>query len=143
MKPNQTVKSCHVVLLCVFAGLVLILAGCGRKAAPVPPGIPDLQPVRALSHEVVSDTVTLTWEEPDGSWKSKLAGYSVYRSAISVNEKECPGCPIRFQRVADLKSGKEEYSENLKKGYRYIYKVVAYSEFNTFSNDSKLIRFTH
>lgn len=134
----------QIALLIVSVSVVsVIISGCGRKAPPMPPGIPDLQAVTDINHTINGDAVTLTWTAPQGEGNDILEGYVVHRSVSPVEDEECPGCPIRFQKVADIKSGTESHTEVLKKGYRYIYKVVAYSEYNTFSRDSKLVKFTY
>ena len=123
--------------------LVFAFAGCGKKAPPIPPGAPELPPVSALAYTIQKDVVTLTWKAPEGKAAKDLAGYTVLRSTTSLDEKECPGCPILFERSATLGATATSYSETLVKGKRYIYKVTAFTSYKATSRDSTLIRFEY
>jgi hypothetical protein len=107
----------------------------------VPPGAPELPPVTALSHSILKDVVTLTWKAPAGKAAKDLAGFTVLRSMTSLDEKDCPGCPILFERIATLGPTVTTYSETLVKGKRYIYKVTGFTSYNSIGRDSDLVRF--
>lgn len=134
-------KVIRYILIILLSGIVL--TGCGRKAAPMPPGIPELPPVTQVDYKIDGGTLTLSWEPPKGQGSSILAGYIVSRSVVDAGGKECSGCPVMFERVAKLTAGNETYVEGLEKGNRYIYKVIAYSKHDSYSHDSKLVRFTY
>jgi len=121
--------------------LVLVIAACGKKGPPVPPGIRPIPAVRGFSHVLADDKVRLVWKKPSEWGASKLKGYVVHRSKTAVNGDNCDGCPIMFQRVAELNAGSEAYGELIEKGYDYIYKVVAISVYGSSSPDSTLIKF--
>jgi hypothetical protein len=115
--------------------LAVVLAGCGLKAAPVPPRPLKPPVVNDLSRQVDGSTLKLTWTIPthEGKIPAGLTGFSVYRAKIPLSEFECKDCPLRFRRVAavPIKRGLERpandimtYNEMLGNGYRYIYKVV-------------------
>lgn len=136
-------KKIAVSCLALLATGILMFAfsGCGKKGPPVPPGSQVLPPVNALTHTIQKDVLTLTWKAPDGKSAKDLAGYTVLRSMTSLDEKECPGCPILFERAATLGATATSYSETLVKGKRYIYKVTAFTSYKATSKDSTLIRF--
>ena len=129
----------HFIIASVF--MVLIFAACGKKGPPVPPGIQPLPAVRGFSHVVEGDNLRLVWTKPAEWGSSTLKGYVVHRSKTAVNSDNCDGCPILFQRVAELNAGSEAFSELIEKGYDYIYKVVAVSIYGSTSPDSPLIKF--
>ena len=101
--------------------------------------------------ELSDDFLTLTWTVPKGKKKvvSGFAGFLIYKSKKSITEEECKGCPVLFERVADIPIEDEEagdpvtFSETLEKGYRYIYKVTVYTKAGLFSNDSNYVQFTY
>jgi len=42
-----------------------------------------------------------------------------------IDEKDCEGCPVLFERVVELDKSINSYGELLKKGNRYIYNIFA------------------
>jgi hypothetical protein len=123
--------------------LMSAFSGCGRKGPPVAPGVPELLPVAGLSHEISDGMVRISWETAKGGSASILTGYIVHRSVVPVDEESCEGCPVLFQRVAELDKTVLSYSEMVEKGNRYIYKVVSVSKYGTISPDSTFIRFIY
>ncbi len=132
-----------IKLIMVVIALVFAFQSCGRKAPPIPPGAIVPPKVSGLSHAIEGDTLTLIWKAPQGKGANSVDGYDVMRSATSLDEKECPGCPIVFQRVARLGSSQTQFTDKLVTGKRYIYKVVAVTPYQVQGRDSKLIRFTY
>lgn len=130
---------------------IFIFASCGKKGPPRPPRELPPPAVRDLSMEQVDDFLTLTWTVPKGKKRivAGFAGFLVYRSQTPISEKECKGCPVLYTRVADIPIAGEApgdtmtFSETIKKGYRYIYKVTVYSKAGLFSGSSNLIEFTY
>ena len=110
-----------------------------------PPAVGD------LAMELSDDFLTLTWTVPRGKKRvvSGYAGFWVYQSKQAVSEEACKGCPILFARIADIPIGNEKpgdtmtFSETLKKGFRYIYKVTLYTKAGLFSGNSNLVEFTY
>jgi len=138
-------------ILIIFA---LFLSDCGRKAPPIPPRHPQPPAVNDLSAIMVRDKVMLTWTIPREKEKviSGLAGFIVHRSKKLLSSSDCKDCPALFKRIANipievkasryLKKGNMTYTETLKKGYRYIYKVTVYQEGAT-SSDSNYVYFIY
>jgi hypothetical protein len=96
-----------------------------------------------LAYSVQGDTVTLSWNAPKGEGEGYVDGYEVMKSTSSLDEEECKGCPIVFQRVAKLGEKERSFSEKLVIGKRYIYKVTPVTSYQVKGKDSKLIRFNY
>jgi hypothetical protein len=129
-------------VLAVFC-IMFVLVSCGKKGPPVPLWAPELPAVTDLSYTMTGDVVTLIWKAPVGPAAKDLSGFTVLRSMASLDEKDCPGCPVIFERVAKLGPHTTRFSEPLASGKRYIYKVVGFTSYNSISADSELIRFDY
>ena len=135
------------ILLCI----VVFPTGCGRKAAPVPPGQVRPPVVDDLSSSIDEDMLELAWTIPDekGKVASGLGGFIVYKSKTSLSKPVCKKCPVIFKRIADITIEEKDiykkitYRENLEKGYRYIYKVTVYTKTGASGKDSNYIEFDH
>jgi predicted small lipoprotein YifL len=145
-----------ILQLVILAAFVFYLSGCGRKAPPVAPRPAPPPAVNDLSRQMQEDTLKLTWTIPKHKKKihPDLQGFFVYRSQKPLSESECPNCPLKFKLVADIgietvkalekkKKGRMTYSETLRKGYRYIYKVVTYNDSGSRFGDSNLVTFNY
>jgi len=145
-----------ILRLSILAVFAFYLSGCGRKAPPVAPRPAPPPAVNDLSRQMQEDTLKLTWTIPKhkGKIHPDLEGFFVYRSRKPLSESECPDCPLQFKLVADLgqktvkasekkKKSRMTYSETLVKGYRYIYKVVAYNDSGLRFGDSNLVEFNY
>ena len=147
-------KTGRKILLQVLAMLAVsfLLVSCGKKAPPRPPGR-EVAPaaVGKLSKTISGDTLSLTWG-PIVSKAEDVAGFYVYRSKMRLRDSDCRTCPVLFKRVAvipylgqgsgDATLRPFEYRETLESGYRYIYKVAAYSQGGSTGKDSKTVDFT-
>jgi len=81
-------------------------------------------------------TLLLTWLVPE--WKTenngRLTGFYVYRSAEDMVAPLCEDCPRQFQKAAEINIGTKRagesvlYTEPVKKGFRYFYRVSGYTE---------------
>lgn len=145
-----------ILQLAILAAFAFYLSGCGRKAPPVAPRPAPPPAVNDLSRQMPADILELTWTIPKhkGKIHPDLEGFFVYRSQKPLSEAECQNCPLKFKLVADIgiktikalekkKKGHMTYSETLRKGYRYIYKVVAYSDSGSRFGDSNLVTFNY
>jgi len=145
-----------ILKLSILAAFAFYLSGCGRKAPPVAPRPAPPPAVNDLSRQMQEDTLKLNWTIPKhkGKIHPDLEGFFVYRSQKPLSESECPDCPLKFKLVADigekavkssakLTKGRMTYSETLVKGYRYIYKVVAYNDSGLRFGDSNLVIFNY
>ncbi|MEA3428276.1 MAG: hypothetical protein U9Q84_03435 [Thermodesulfobacteriota bacterium] len=144
-------------LITIFSILLcLIVFGCGRKAAPVPPGQVRPPAVDDLSSSIDGDMLKLAWAIPHENGphkKGKIAsepdGFIVYRSKTLLSEPVCKKCPVLFKRIADIPIEEKDvnkkitYEETLEKGYRYIYKVTVYTNTGASGKDSNYIEFDY
>ncbi|MDF1593347.1 MAG: hypothetical protein P1P89_17675 [Desulfobacterales bacterium] len=139
------------ILILLAVGFVWV--GCGKKAPPRPPG-PEEAPatVGRLSKTISVDTLSLTWD-PVTKKAAEPAGFYVFRSKVRLTDSACPTCPVFFERVAAIPYREKgsgdaaphpfEYRETLARGFRYIYKVAAYSNSGAIGKDSNTVEFTH
>jgi predicted small lipoprotein YifL len=141
----------QILIIVVFS---IFLSGCGKKAPPNPPRQEKPPIVDDLSHSLDGNKLQLTWTIPEVKEKVKsgLCGFYVFRFKKSVSEPDCKNCPKIFKRVVDIfpedmgNSGKDriiKYAEALEKGYRYIYKVVIYTNNGVMGKDSNMVDFTY
>ena len=141
----------HLILqLSILSIFVLFVSGCGKKAPPVPPRQKKSHAVNDLRANIDGGTLKLTWAIPreKGEIMPRLSDFIVYRSKMLHSDSDCKNCPVLFKRVADIpieakgseymKKGNSTYTETLKKGYRYIYKVIVYRKGVT-SSDSNYV----
>jgi len=136
------------ILILLAAGL--LMAGCGKKAPPRPPSRETAPAaVGNLGKTISGDILSLTWGPVAKKAAEDPAGFYVFRSKTRLTDSICPGCPILFRRVAVVPfregaaPGPFEYREILDSGYRYIYKVAAYSPSGLTGKDSGTIEFSH
>lgn len=134
-------KKYRYLIIAVFAAFLFF--GCGRKAPPFPPDVPELLPVKGISYTIDGGIVKIIWDKPKADNLAVVKSYAVHRSKTGIDEKNCEGCPVLFKRIAELNSDSTSYEELLEKGYKYIYKLVAISKYNTISPDSDFLRFTY
>lgn len=148
------VRCCHLKLL-VFDLLIMSLCfgflHCGIKGPPRLPRREDPPAVVDLSHRLENQLVVLTWSVPrkENRRQDDLAGFTVYRSKVTLSEAECNNCPIQFEAIGDVplieKDGSEQlkFSDTLEAGYRYIYLVRGYGKRQMISADSNLVKFVY
>lgn len=135
--------------LLLVVGLSFGSLSCGRKGPPKVPRREEPPAVIDLSHRIENHQVVLTWSVPrkENRRQDDLAGFSVYRSRVTLSEADCKNCPIQFKAIGDvplIKNGGPEqmqFSETLEAGYRYIYLVRGYGKHHMISADSNLVKF--
>jgi len=124
----------QVLLAAVLA--LLLAAGCGIKKPPQPPRRKSPPAVKDLSLRLQGDEVLLSWSlaPEDEHHRVPAAGFRVYRFREPLEQKACGQCPHEFFPVADLPAGSAplqtpavRFRQKLEPGFRYGYKVTAYS----------------
>lgn len=147
MKPKHLtinkIKSCIFFLLSftvVSTVFVLFNAGCGVKAPPLPPLKYTLKPPSNLRYLLSLDHVTLKWAHVHKKDEG-IRGFKIFRAKRDLSEDGCQGCPIKFHEVGSVSSHQFDYTEKIKKGFRYYYRVRAYSDDNDLSSNSNTIEF--
>jgi hypothetical protein len=129
-----------------------LMGGCGRKAPPEPPLGARPAKVKDLSFSLTDKTIKLSWTIPLGDGKKTLpiSGFLIYRSRQNSIEKECPNCPLRFVEVGDVPApaagsatASVIFTQPIEPGYRYVYKVVAYTDEGRKGRDSNRVDFEY
>lgn len=105
----------------MFVCLCFLVAACGVKAPPVAPAVEKPGIVQGLEHRVTGSELTLNWKPA----LEYIDRYVIYRYMESMSQEPCEGCPVIFERVADIPGSSVTYGESLEVGYRYVYKVLA------------------
>jgi hypothetical protein len=145
-----------VMVLAVITGISTsgLFAGCGKKAPPEPP-IGNRPPkVKNLSFSMTGNTIKLSWMVPavDSKKTPPVRGFLIYRSKQSSLEADCPNCPLRFVEVGDVPVPADAtggaaapvvFAQTIESGYRYVYKVVAYTDEGLTGKDSNQVDFIY
>lgn len=146
MKTNYLILN---ILTAFF--LILFLTDCGIKGPPVP--FEQKKPAAAddLDKEISGNRLKLFWTVPDQKKKNfeTISGFIVYRAKDKTDGSLCSNCPLNFKQVSDISLEQNRaiktltYTESLVNGYRYVYKVRAYTENKTLGNDSNTVQFIY
>jgi len=145
-------KYISVILIAAVIVAGFFIAGCGKKGPPVPPRQVVLPAVNDLVSVLEDDGVILTWTVPETKEKKGpfISGFVVHKAKNPVQESECKNCPVKYKAVAEImagpegKSGKMKYAGQLEKGFRYFFKVTAFSEGTASgSRDSNIVEFIY
>ena len=127
-----------------------ILAGCGKKANPVPWTKLRPEAIKDLEYRVVKDGIILTWTVPtrnhDGSPLPQIEEFRLYR-AVEPVEGGCPECPPRYGEPivikfdAKPKAGQRVSYEDrtVEPGHYYIYQVRSLKNFMNLSDFSNKV----
>ena len=141
--------------LLVFALLGMVLCSgslsCGKKGPPKVPLREAPPAVMDLGHRIENQQVLLTWSVPQKANRRQddLAGFTVYRSKVTLSEADCENCPIQFKAIGDVPFVKKDrveqmqFSDSLEAGYRYIFLVRGYGKRQMISADSNLVKFVY
>jgi len=128
------VKSCQIMCVAVLATVVVLVSACGKKGPPTPLTYVAPPVVANLQLTLEDNMMTLQWPIPElkENDENVLAGFYVYRSQIALSDTRCEDCPVRFKKAADIRidnnKSKGSYAESAEEGFRYSFKVSAYSD---------------
>lgn len=134
--------------------LITMLAGCGHKTSLVPAQKLAPERINDLRYTLGESGVTLQWSYPtkkeNGEPLQVVKSFEVYRSGIPA-EEYCQGCPVRFEEPLEIDGGRLDkpgetrtalYTDtDMKKEYRYHYKVRSRSSRWYPSGDSNIVSF--
>jgi len=155
MTKKNTISNQLLFIALVFC-LLTGISGCGKKGFPVVPDTSIPVAVKDLNTMIGEGMITLYWTIPetnvDGSKLTDLAGFIIFRSKAAFDSSDCPDCPKKFKRLADIilrgkpykeakvKEGMMEYvDKDLTADTIYTYKVSSYNLDGIFSKDSNLV----
>lgn len=145
-------KAVFVILIAAVIVAGFFIAGCGKKGPPVPPRQIVLPAVNDLVSVLEDNRIILTWTVPEIKEKkgSFISGFVVHKAKNPVQESECKNCPVKYMVVAEImagsegKAGKMKYAGQLEKGFKYFFKVTAFSEGTASgSKDSNIVEFIY
>ena len=151
---NVSIATVIILAAVTWLTSVFMLSGCGKKAPPQPPSGNRPPKVIDLGYSISENVIKLSWTIPKTSDKAKspVAGFFIYRSKQSEVEADCPNCPVHFLKIGDVlvrrgDPGQPEstvdYTQSIEPGYRYIYKVTAYTPAAVEGPASNLVEFIH
>ncbi len=142
----QAEKLMQIVMLVILA---FSFTGCGVKGPPVPPKSLPLPMVADLAYQVHDRAVTLTWRLTGrlSGKQAEHASFGVYRSRTALAEPACEGCPLVFEKVAEVPyahADADRFSIDapLDSGYRHVFKVRLEAA-GTAGPDSKPVQVDH
>ncbi|MDX2440494.1 MAG: hypothetical protein QNK40_08075 [Desulfobacterales bacterium] len=126
-----------VFTLLVFGALLfgLVFSGCGKKCPPeiIKKSVKKLAPVN-LKYQIQGSNILLQWKS---DYQQKIDGFGIFMAKQNI--KECQGCPVVFERIDYLPPELNQYKKELKKGYRYFFKIKTVSTNNISSKDSETV----
>lgn len=130
-------------LLCL--AIVLITAGCGKKAPPLPPivkGNKIASPAN-LKYTVSQDTIFLTWNHTIDNENARIEPDAFDVFAARMTFEACEGCPFKFELVQTVPVTDKTCTIPVEKGYRYYFRVQAVNEDDLRSDYSKTVQYEY
>jgi len=68
-------------------------------------------------------------------------GIEIYRASRPLSEDACKGCPLTFEKLADVPAKTLEYRDSLERGFRYFYRLRTTQGANIVSEYSETVEF--
>lgn len=132
-----------LLVLCTL--LTLTVTGCGEKGPPLPPEIKgqiisepyDLR----LTHK--ENVVFLTWSHRVDFTDAQIKPESFDVFMAQKTFDACQDCPFQFKLAGSVPMPKKELIVQVKKGYRYYFRIQAKGKDNLKSSYSKTVHFEH
>ncbi|OGB91501.1 MAG: hypothetical protein A3H39_08100 [candidate division NC10 bacterium RIFCSPLOWO2_02_FULL_66_22] len=140
---SSSARSLHACILVSIALLVFVLAGCGRKGAPVPPRPVAPAAVGGIRAEPRDSGILVTWTGPsrneDGAPLTDLLEFRLYRAVGAAPSREAQDRPA-FSLLATIRADEPDNAivrgsqyafrddgggAGLSTGVRYTYRVQA------------------
>ena len=130
-------------LLLAFAFL-LCTAGCGKKAPPLPPLNDMISCPANLSYSFTKGRIALQWTySRKNNTGIKCRGFKIFRAQRLLSGNTCKGCPLHFIEIDAVSPTQLHYSERIKRGYEYFYRIRAYSQSDVLSDVSNTIEVSY
>jgi hypothetical protein len=136
-------KYIFVLSLCF---LIFLTGGCGKKAKPIPKGLPIPSAISDLKGDVRDGVLFLSFSIPkkneDATELQSLGGFRIVKS--------CGGCGGGFELWKNIAMTDKQgftirgnkiytYDNDLREGFDYGYKVFAYTDKGATSNASNMV----
>ena len=148
------VISCRSFTAVTIMLTLVLMSGCGRKTALIPPQKFVPVAISDLRYFFDESGVSLEWTFPEkmenGDELPGIESFEVLRAEI-LQEDYCEGCPVQFNKQVSVEGGPlpvtgesktAVYKETgLQDGYRYLYKVRSRAGLWYSSGDSNIISF--
>jgi hypothetical protein len=148
------VISCRSLTAVTIMLTLVLMSGCGRKTALIPPQKFVPVAISDLRYFFEESGVSLEWTFPEkmenGDKLPAIESFEVLRAEI-LQEDYCEGCPVQFNKQVSVEGGPlpvtgesktAVYKETgLQDGYRYLYKVRSLAGRWYASGDSNIISF--
>jgi predicted small lipoprotein YifL len=140
-----------------LAASVLLLGGCGKKGALVPPEALVPAPIASLAVTQKGGEFQVSWTGPgkqEGGGKLQdLDGFLLFRRNVLPPSEDCEECASAYRELIrvdlDLPEGVRRVGSlwfyddvDLRKGQSYQYKVRSYTKSGAQSKDSNKVRRT-
>ena len=138
-------------LLVLSINLFLLFSGCGTKGPPLPPVIKwqNISAPIGLKHtffqkeqnvQNVKTVIILSWNHKIDKETAaiKPEAFDIYMAKKTF--KECAGCPFKFNEIGSVPVYTREFIFELKKGFKYYFRVQAVGEDNMKSKYSKTVQ---
>jgi hypothetical protein len=117
--------------------IIMMMAGgisCGKKGDPVRNVSKQMTPDVGLKIQKTAGAIVVLW--PVDRNQREESRFKVERSVLDPKTTDCPGCPQKFDAVADISIDSLECREdnnkrcryndyNVIEGYRYIYRLLS------------------
>ena len=122
----------HRTLCGILGGFlfgVLLGAGCGKKADPIPPRLILPPAITDLSADSIEEGILLGWSAPgpDG----RIDHFRILRSEAAADHA-CPGCPQDYRPFAKLKVADQTLRREGGKGFHYVDAAVTVGRFYSY-----------
>ena len=129
----------------ICAVLLVLSAGCGKKAPPVAPQQRPLAAVADLKGELDQGHVRLTWSHSPDNWGA--VAYIILRAQRELSQVDCADCPMVFQKAGSLplpsslrkEKHRLDFSQKLAAGFRYTFSVRPIHSSGAHGPDSNLV----
>jgi hypothetical protein len=93
---------------------------------------------------LAADQVTLQWKLPPEFQKktgdSDMA-VEIYKATRELTKDTCQGCPLTFEKTAEVPLTTLRHGESLERGYRYFYRLRIVQGNAVFSAYSETLSF--
>jgi hypothetical protein len=153
-KPAANLPTRRATWLLLPLAISIIVSGCGRKTAPVPPQAVVPKAIDDLRYRLDEKGAELTWSYPQRSLQGErleaIEEFEIYRAVVAPADY-CAGCPLPFgppriepggRILLGVSNRTATFRDSLlRPDHLYFYKVRAKGGWYYSSADSNIISF--